>query len=129
MYLKIGYMYLKIGYMYLKFNELSQSFNFPLVYISCDLYSLHNIVRVIKSRIMRWAGHVARMGEERGVYSFLVGKPEGRRPLGKPRRRWVDNIRMDLQEVGCLYIDWIGLAQDRDSWRKLVSAVMNLRVP
>jgi len=78
---------------------------------------------------MRWAGHVARMGEERRVYMVLVRKPEGRGPLGKPRRRWVDNIRMDLQEVGCGYMDWIGLAQDRDSWRTLVSEVMNLRVP
>ena len=94
-----------------------------------DLYSSPNIVRVIKSIRMRWAGHVARMGEERGVYSVLVGKPEGRRPLGRPRRRWADNIRTDLQEVGCVYMDWIGLAQDRDSWRTLVSAVMNLRVP
>ena len=82
-----------------------------------------------KSRRMRWAGHVAHMGEERGVYRILVGKPEGRRPLGRPRRRWVDNVRMDLQEVGCGYMDWIGLAQDRDRWRTLVSAVMNLRVP
>ena len=71
-------------------------------------YSSPSIVRVIKSRRMRWAGHVARMGGERGVYSVLLGKPEGRRPLGKPRRRWVDNIRMDLQEVGCGYMDWIG---------------------
>ena len=86
-------------------------------------------MRVIKSRRMRLAGHVARMGEEMGVYSVLVGKPEGKRPLGRPRRRWVDNIRMDLQEVGCGYMDWIGLAQDRDSWRTFVSAVMNLRVP
>jgi len=78
---------------------------------------------------MRWAGHVARMGEERGVYRVLLGKPEGRRPLGRPRRRWVDNIRMDLQEVGCRYMDWIGLAQDRDRWQTLVSAVMNFRVP
>ena len=82
-----------------------------------DLYSSPNIVRVIKSRRMRWAGHMARMGEERGVYRVLVGKPEGRRPLGKLRRRWIDNIRMDLQEVGCGYMDWIGLAQDRDRWR------------
>ena len=94
-----------------------------------DLYSSPNIVRVIKSRRMRWAGHVARMGEERGVYRVLVGKPKGRRPLGRPRRSWVYNIRMDLQEVGCGYIDWIGLAQDRDRWRTLASAVMNLRVP
>ena len=78
------------------------------------MYSTPNIVRVIKSRRMRWAGHVARMGEERGVYRVLVGKPEGRRPLGRPRRRRADNIRMDLQEVGCVYMDWIGLAQDRD---------------
>jgi len=78
---------------------------------------------------MRWAGHGARMVKERGVYRVLVGKPERRRPLGRPRRRWVDNIRMDLQEVGCGYMDWIGLAQDTDKWRKLVSAVMNLWVP
>ena len=94
-----------------------------------DLYCSPNIVRVIKSRRTRWAGHVARMGKERGVYSVLVGKPEGRGPLGRPRRRWVDNIRMDLQEVGCGYMDWTGLAQDRDSWRTLVNAVINLRVP
>ena len=92
-------------------------------------YMVHITVRVIKSRRMRWAGHVARMGEESGVYRVLVGKPEGKRPLGRPRRRWVDNIRMDLQEVGCGYMDWIGLAQDRETWRTLVSAVMNLRVP
>ena len=93
------------------------------------MFSAPNIVRVIKSRRMRWAWHVVRMGEERGVYRVLVGKPEGKRPLGRPRRRWVDNIRMDHQEVGCGYMDWIGLAQDRDRWRTLVSAVMNVRVP
>ena len=85
-------------------------------------------VRVIKSRRMRWAGHVARMGEERGAYRVLVRKPEGKRPPERPKRRWVDNVRMDLQ-VGCGYVDWIGLVQDRDRWRTLVSAAMNLRVP
>ena len=94
-----------------------------------DLYSSHNIVRVIKSRRMRWAGHVAHMGEKRGMYRVLVGKPVGKKPLGRPRRRWVDNIMTDLQEVGCGYMDWIGLAQDRDSWRTLMSAIINLRVP
>ena len=86
-------------------------------------------MRVITSRRMGWAGHVARMGEERRVYMVLVGKPEGRRPLGRPWLRWVDNIGMDLQEVGCGYMDWIGLAQDRDRWWTLVIAVMNLRFP
>jgi len=86
-------------------------------------------VQVIKSRRMRWAGDVAHMGEKRGVYRVLVGKPEGKRPLERPRRRWVDNIRMDIQEVGCGYMDWIGLAQDRGRWRTFVSAVMNLQVP
>ena len=99
------------------------------IYIYIYLYSSPNIVRVIKSRRMRWTGHVARMDEERGVYRVLVGKPEGRRPLGRPRHRWVYNIRMDLQDVGCGYMDWIGLAQDRDRWRTLVSAIMNFRVP
>jgi len=77
---------------------------------------------------MRWAGHVARMGEGRGVYRVLVGKTEGKRPLVRPRRRWEDNIKMDLQEVGCGGMDWIELAQDRDRWRALVKAIMNLRV-
>ena len=86
-------------------------------------------MRVIKLRRMRWAGHVACMGEETGVYRVLVGKPEGKRPLGIHSRRWMDNIRLDLQEVGCGYKDWIGRAQDRDKWRTLVSAVMNFRVP
>jgi hypothetical protein len=94
-----------------------------------DFYTSPNNFRVLKSRRMRWTGHVARMGEERGVYWVLMGKPEGKRPLGTPRLRWVDNIRTDLQEVGCGYMDCIGLAQDRDRWRTLVSAVMNLRVP
>ena len=93
-----------------------------------DLYSSPNIARMIKSRRMRLSGHVARMGEERGVYRVLAEKPKGRRPLGRPTCRWVDNIRMDLQEVGCGYVDWIGLAQDRDRWWTLVSALMKLRV-
>jgi hypothetical protein len=93
------------------------------------LYSSPNIILVIKSKRLRWAGHVARMGERRGAYRALVRKPEGRRPLEKPRRRWEDNIKMDLREVGWEGIDWINLAQDRDRWRALVNAVMNLRVP
>jgi hypothetical protein len=87
-----------------------------------------NIIQVIKSRRMRWAGYVARMGEGRGAYSILVGRPEGRRPLGRPRRRWEDNIKMDLQEMDWGGIDWIDMAQDRDRWRAVVNAVMNLRV-
>jgi hypothetical protein len=94
-----------------------------------NLYSSPNIVRVINSRRMRWAGHVARMGEGRGVYRVLVGKPEGRRPLGRPRRRWEDNIRIDLRKVGCGCVDWMEMTQDRDRWLALVSAVMNVRVP
>ena len=93
-----------------------------------DLYSLPNIVRLVKSRRMRWAGHVARMGEVRGVHRVLVGKPEGKRPLGRPRRRWEDNFKMDLQEMGVGCGDLIELAQDRDRWLALVSTVMNLRV-
>jgi hypothetical protein len=92
------------------------------------LYSSPNIIRVIKSRRLRWAGHVARMGERRGAYRALVGKPEGRRPLGRSRRRWEDNIKMDLREIGLGGMDWINLAQDRDRWRALVNAAMNLRV-
>jgi hypothetical protein len=94
-----------------------------------DLYSLHNIVRVVKSRRMRWTGHVVRMGEERGVHRVLVGRPEGKRPLGRPRLRWEENIKMDLQEVGGGRGDWMELAQDRDGWRALVSTVRDFRVP
>ena len=93
------------------------------------LYTSPNIVWMIKSRRMRWAGYVVRMGERRGVYRVLVGKPKGKRPLGRPRFRWEDNIKMDLQEVGCEGMDWIELAQDKDRWRVLVNAVMNIRVP
>ena len=86
-------------------------------------------IRVVKSRRMRWAGHVARMWEDRGVHRALVGKPEGKRPLGRPRRRWEDNIKMDLQEVGRGRGDWMDLAQERDRWRALVSTVRDFRVP
>jgi hypothetical protein len=92
------------------------------------LYPSSNIIRQIKSRRMRWAGHVARMGQERNVYKVLMGKPEGKRPLGKPRRRWEDGIRTDLREIGLGSVDWIQLAQDRDRWWALVNTVMNLRV-
>ena len=94
-----------------------------------DLHSSPNIVRVIKSRRMRWTGHVARIGERRGVYRVLVGKSDGKRRLGRPWRRWEDNIRTDLQEVECGGVDWIELAQDRHRWWKLVNVVMNCRVP
>ena len=93
-----------------------------------DLYTSPNIFRVIKSRRMRWTGRIACMGVRRDVYRVLVGKPEGKRPLGRPRRRWEENIKTDLQEVGCGGMDWIELAQDKDRWRALVNAVMNLRV-
>jgi hypothetical protein len=83
---------------------------------------------MIKSRRMRWAGHVARMGEKRNAYRILVGKPEGKRPLVRPRRRWVENIKMDLREAGWDGMNWIDLAQDRDQWRALVNKVMNLLV-
>jgi hypothetical protein len=95
---------------------------------------LHNlslspdIIRQIKSRRMRWARHVARMGEERNVYRDLVGKPEGRKSLGRPRRRWEDGIKLDLREICWRCVDWIQLAEDRDHWRAVVNAVMNLRV-
>jgi hypothetical protein len=94
-----------------------------------DLYSSPNIVRVIKSRRMRWAVHVARMEEGRGVYRVLVGKPGIKRPLGRPRRRWEDNIKLDLREIGIDGANWIRLAQDRVQWRAFVNTVMNLRVP
>jgi hypothetical protein len=94
-----------------------------------NLFSSPSIIRIIKSRWMRWVGHVARMVEKRSLYRLLVGKPEGKRLLGRPRFRWIDNIKMDLLEIGWGGVDWIGLAQDRYGWRALVNVVMNLRVP
>jgi hypothetical protein len=94
-----------------------------------DLYSLPNIVYVVKSRRIRWAGHVARMGEDRGVHRVLVGKPKGKRPLGRLRHRWKDNIKMDLQEFGGGGGDWMELAQDRDRCRTVVGTVRNFQVP
>jgi hypothetical protein len=94
-----------------------------------NLYSSPSIIKIIKSRRMRWAGHVAGMGEKRKVYRLLVGKPEGKRPLGRPRRRWTDNIKMDFVEIGWIDVDWIGLAQGRYRWRALANSVMNLWVP
>jgi len=94
-----------------------------------DLYSSPNITWMIKLRRLRWAGHVAHVGESTAVYRVLVGKPEGKTPLGRPRHRWDDNITMDLQEVGCGHMYWIDLSQDRDRWQALVYAVMNLHVP
>jgi hypothetical protein len=94
-----------------------------------DLYSSPSIIRIIKSSRMRWAGHVARMGEKRNAYRLMVRKSEGKRPLGRSRRRWVDNIRMNLGEVGWGDVDWIGLAKNRNRWRALVNSVLNLRVP
>jgi hypothetical protein len=92
------------------------------------LYSSPSMIRVIKAKMMRWAGHVACMGEVRCAYNILVGSPEGRRPLGRHRRRWEDNIKMDHREIGFGDVDWIHLAQDRDRWRALVNKVMNLLV-
>jgi hypothetical protein len=94
-----------------------------------DLYSSPSVVRVIKERRMRWVGNVARTGEVRAAYNILVGRPEGRRPLGRPRRRWEDNIKMDLREIGFGGVDWIHLARDGGTWWALVNTVMNLRVP
>jgi hypothetical protein len=94
-----------------------------------SLYSSPNIFRVIKARRMRWAGHVASMGDGTGVYRVLVGRPEGKRPLGRPRCRWEDNIKLDLKETGIDGENWIRLARDRIQWRAFVNTVMNLRNP
>ena len=93
------------------------------------MYSSPKIIRCLKSRRLRWAGHVARMEQSRNAYGILLRKPEGKRPLGRPRLRWEDNIKMDLKEVGCDHGEWIDLAEDRNQWRAYVRAVMNLRVP
>jgi hypothetical protein len=93
-----------------------------------NLYSSPDIIRQIKSKRMRWVGNVASMGEGRSVYRILVGKPEGKRPLERPRRRWEDGIKIDLREIGWGCVEWIHLAQDRDRWRAVVNAVMNFRV-
>jgi hypothetical protein len=95
--------------------------NLAIKFCNVDIWS--------KSRRLRWAGHVARIGENRNAYRILVGKPEGKRPLGRPRRRWVENIKMHLREIGWDGVNWIDLAQDRDQWRALVNTVMNLRGP
>ena len=95
---------------------------------NAELHSSSNISRSLKSRLLRWAGHVASMEQSRNAYRVLVGNPEEKRPLGRPRRRWEDNIRMDLREMGCDTGEWIDLAEDRDQWRAYVWAVMNLRV-
>jgi hypothetical protein len=94
-----------------------------------NLYSSPSLVRIIKSRRMRWAGHVARLGEKRNAYRILVGKPEGKRPHGRPRHRWVDNIKMDLREIGWDGVDWMDMVEDRNQWRALVNMILNLRVP
>ena len=110
-------------------GNFTQLFAKVKVKVNCTLVSLPNIVRVVKSRRLRWAGHVACMGDDRGVHRVLVGKPEGKRPLGRPRHRWENNIKMDLQEVGGGRGDWMELAQDRDRWRALVGTVRDFRVP
>jgi hypothetical protein len=94
-----------------------------------NLYSSPSIIRLIKSRRMRWVGHVARIGEKMNDYRILVGKPEGKKPLGSPRHRWVDKIKVDLREIGWDGVDWIDMAQDKDQWRDLVNMVLNPWVP
>ena len=117
-------------------SRLSLSLTHPPTYFLlhnlcvCTLYiCFENLCLESASIEKRWAGRVARMGERRGVYRVWVRKPEGKRPLGRPRRTWEDNIKIDLQEVGCGGMDWIEMAQDRDMWRALMNAVMNIRVP
>jgi hypothetical protein len=112
------------------YQRLQNIANFIIKRVLCFLIELLLYTfRIIKSRRMRWAGHVAQMGEKRNSYRLLVENPEGKRPLCRPRRRWVDNIRMDLGEVGWGAVVWIDLAQDRNRWRAVVNSVLNLRVP
>jgi hypothetical protein len=116
----------------LKLSEISSSHGATsqkTVIFVLKLVSILEMLLTYKARRMRWAGHVARMGEVRGAYNILVGRPEGSRPLGRPRRRWEDNIKMDIREIGFGDVDWIHLAQGRDRSRALVKTVMNLRVP
>jgi hypothetical protein len=113
---------------YIEINRPMHSVSNVMYYFH-NLYSSPNIIRMIKSRRMRWAGHVALMEEKRNLYRILVGKPEGKRPLGRPRRRWVDNIKTDIREIGWDCMEWTNLAQDRDQWRALMNTVMNPRVP
>jgi hypothetical protein len=94
-----------------------------------NLYFSSSIIRIIKSRWIRWVGHVVQMGKKRNLYRLLVGKPEGKRPLGRPRSRWIDNIKMDLLEIGLSVVDWTGLVQGRYRWKALVNVVMDLQVP
>ena len=108
---------------------LLQKVFFFVVYFFLILFRSPNIVWVIKSRRLRWAGYVARMEEGRSAFKIVKGKPTGKRPLGRPRRRWEDNIRMDLEEIGINASNWVDSAQDRNYWRALVNAALNLRVP
>jgi hypothetical protein len=94
-----------------------------------NFYFSPSVIKMIKSRGMRWTGHVAQMGDKRNAYEILVGKPEGKRPWGRRRRRWVDDIKMDLREIGWDGMDWVDVAQNRDQWKALVNSVMNLQVP
>jgi hypothetical protein len=120
--MQINLYYSVVSYCLLEWRKLDNE-EFP------DLYSSPSIIRIIESRRMRWAGQVARMGVKRNVYRLLMGRPERKILLGRPRCMWVDNIRLDLGEVGWGGVDWIGEAQDRNRWRALVNLVLNLRVP